>query len=86
MANFRYFADTAERTVSFKSVDHRRDGAYGYDYETRQWIKTTRKVVLKSNPSRHECDARCLNASGKTMNCDCACGGANHGRGAIQCQ
>jgi hypothetical protein len=28
---------------------------------------------------RHRCDARCLNAMGP--NCECSCGGENHGRG-----
>lgn len=45
----------------------------------------TRVVNYKSNPSRHECDARCMNASGKTMNCECACGGKNHGKGRFLC-
>ena len=26
-------------------------------------------------------DDRCLNAHGKNMSCECACGGKNHGRG-----
>lgn len=86
MAKFAYFTDTAAGTVSFKSADYRRDGAYGYDYETRQWIKITRTVRLKAFPTRHECDARCMNATGRTMQCECSCGGSNHGRGAITCE
>lgn len=49
-------------------------------------LPVQRVVTFKSNPSRHECDARCMNASGKTMNCECACGGVNHGRGAFSCE
>lgn len=49
------------------------------------WVRITRKVVMKSNPSRHDCDARCYNASGRTMNCECSCGGKNHGKGAFKC-
>jgi hypothetical protein len=53
------------------------------------WVETLlpveRVINFKSNPSRHECDARCMNATGKTMNCECSCGGKNHGRGAFQC-
>jgi hypothetical protein len=29
--------------------------------------------------AQHQCDARCLNALGP--NCECSCGGENHGRG-----
>jgi len=49
-------------------------------------VEITRKVEMKSNPSRHECDARCMNASGRTMNCECSCGGANHGKGRFMCE
>lgn len=45
-----------------------------------------RTVNYKARPSRHECDARCMNATGRTMNCECACGGRNHGRGALSCE
>lgn len=45
------------------------------------WRPVERIVTYKANPSRHECDARCMNATGRTMNCECACGGKNHGRG-----
>lgn len=46
-----------------------------------------RVVNFKSNPSRHECDARCMNATGRTMNCECSCGGKNHGRGSsLSCE
>ncbi len=40
----------------------------------------TRKVFFKSNPSRHKCGAKCLHAKGH--DCECECGGKNHGRGA----
>lgn len=45
------------------------------------YLPANRIVRLKQNPSRHECDARCMNASGRTMNCECSCGGKNHGKG-----
>jgi hypothetical protein len=41
-----------------------------------------RTVEYKSNPSRHECDSRCMNATGRIMKCECSCGGKNHGRGS----
>lgn len=37
----------------------------------------------KFGASKHKCDARCLNATGRVMNCECSCGGKNHGLGAI---
>lgn len=54
--------------------------------EGRGWARITRTVEMKSSPSRHECDARCMNASGRAMNCECACGGANHGKGRFMCE
>ncbi len=57
----------------------------GYDRE-RGWVQITRTVQMKSSPSRHECDARCMSASGRSMNCECACGGRNHGRDAFVCE
>ena len=52
-------------------------------------VLADRMVRYKSNPSRHACDARCMNATGRTMNCECSCGGRNHGRGhavAFMCE
>ena len=50
-------------------------------------LPVQRVVRFKSNPSRHECDARCMNATGRTMNCECSCGGKNHGRGtSLSCE
>ena len=86
MANIKYFADIGQKVLSFKSVDHRKDGSYGFDVESGTWIKTTRKVEYKSMPSRHECDSRCFNATGRVMKCECACGGKNHGRGEFVCE
>ena len=57
-----------------------------YDREAKKWdrgyVKVTRTIQYKSNPSKHECDARCMHAKGRTMNCECSCGGANHGKHA----
>lgn len=46
-------------------------------------LKADRKVEYKRSPSRHACDARCLNATGRVMKCECSCGGKNHGRGTL---
>jgi hypothetical protein len=52
----------------------------GYD-ENGLSFPVTRRIEYKSYPSKHECDARCMFASGKVMKCECACGGRNHGKG-----
>lgn len=49
-------------------------------------LPVERRVQYKTNnPSKHLCDARCLNATGKIMNCECSCGGKNHGAGSFNC-
>lgn len=40
-------------------------------------LPITRVIQYKKKPSLHKCDARCMNATGH--NCECSCGGANHG-------
>lgn len=77
----KYFTDTQTGSVEFNKIDYRRDGAYGFDNVSESWMKITRKINYKKQPSKHKCDARCLHATGKTMNCECACGGVNHGKG-----
>lgn len=75
---------------------HERNGAFvGYVSKDRLvfvpgigwtgYVPVERTVEYKSNPSRHECDARCLNATGRVMKCECSCGGKNHGRGSFIC-
>ena len=86
MAKIRYFADTATGTLAFDRVDYRsRKDIRGYDATTKSWVQITRTVELKSNPSRHECDDRCMGATGLVMKCECSCGGKNHGRGSFVC-
>ena len=88
MANLRYFAGDTQlngvherqgKLVGFVSKDDlffvAGEGWQGY-------TPVERKVEYKSNPSKHECDARCLNATGRIMKCECSCGGKNHGRGS----
>mgnify|MGYP001609886570 CR=1 FL=1 len=64
----------------------------GFDMQTArgedgQYYPVTRKITYKAFASKHKCDARCLFAKGRTMNCECACGGKNHGRGdAFACE
>ena len=63
-------------------VQHDGRRHHGHD-PVRGWVPITRVVRLKSSPSRHVCDIRCINAKGRAMECECACGGRNHGRGAF---
>lgn len=80
MANIKYFADVAGQVLEFSRVDYRKDGVYGYDIVGKVWVKTNRKVEYKKFASKHECDARCMNATGLIMKCECSCGGKNHGK------
>ncbi|MGQ2994237.1 hypothetical protein [Variovorax sp.] len=43
-------------------------------------LPVTRMIEYKSQPSRHECNAKCLNGKHNGV-CECKCGGKNHGRG-----
>ena len=36
-----------------------------------------RSIYYRNRPSLHECNGRCMGATGE--NCECSCGGANHG-------
>lgn len=40
----------------------------------------TRMIEMKSFPSKHECNSKCLNGKHNGA-CECQCGGKNHGRG-----
>jgi hypothetical protein len=48
---------------------------------TGAWVPVTRAIEYKRNPSRHECDDRCMSGhiNGR---CECRCGGRNHGLNA----
>jgi hypothetical protein len=76
------FGNPRRRTISAK-VGHREDGKLAGYHPQHGWTRITRTVRLKSSPSRHVCDVRCINAKGRAMECECACGGKNHGRGAF---
>jgi len=87
MANFKYFAEIAGEAVQLQNVYL--DGlsakvAANFVGITPdgQRVRAQRMIEYKRMPSRHECDARCLNAVGRIMRCECSCGGKNHGRGS----
>ena len=87
MAKHLFFADLADGTtaMTIDRADHDQPrGMPRIWTEATGWVRCTRVVVRKSMPSNHECDARCMNATGRTMQCECSCGGKNHGKGNIR--
>lgn len=86
MANYRYFAEHNGEAVELINVAH--DGAVstaachfiGFAPDGTK-LQADRKVIRKARPSNHKCDDRCIHATGRTMQCECSCGGKNHGRG-----
>jgi hypothetical protein len=88
MANMKYFADLVDgSTLEFANVDYRsRKDIRGYDPASKQWLQCNRTVEYKRQPSRHECDERCMGATGLIMKCECRCGGKNHGKGPFRAE
>lgn len=86
MATFRYFFDTASGAIELGAVAHHGPGIKPGNFSgllpDGQRVRATRKVELVPawRASRHECGARCLNATGRSP-CECGCKGLNHGRG-----
>jgi hypothetical protein len=54
--------------------------AFGLCPNCGKYHATTRRIQYGANPSLHTCGARCMAARGP--NCECSCGGANHGAAA----
>jgi hypothetical protein len=84
MANMKYYADLNGDSFELARVAH--DGNistavahFNGLLPDGSRVQATRRVEYKSHPSKHECDARCMGATGKSMKCECACGGKNHG-------
>lgn len=73
------FVITADNGLVFMCADL---GSNPYDVHVRcgdHWCRLHRVHEGKKN-SKHECGARCTNATGPA--CDCKCKGKNHGSGA----
>lgn len=94
MANFKYFNDNGPATVELVHVHHDAKGVRvgqpinfvpTFDRVAQKWnrvyLPVTRMIEMKARPSKHVCDDRCINATGKVMKCECSCGGKNHGKG-----
>lgn len=85
MAKYRYFIDTPSQVIEVEKAyfESRQRKMLGFVEATQKWEPITRSIRMKSFPSKHECDARCMNATGRSMQCECKCGGKNHGRGSF---
>lgn len=90
MAKFLFLADltNGETAMTVDRADYDQGARKMPRIWTEEtgWVRVTRVVQRKSNPSNHECDARCMFATGRSMQCECSCGGKNHGKGAITCE
>lgn len=68
----------------FPGVKGRRSDGFsmwvGFSAETGEMLPVTRTIEYKSNPSKHECNSKCLNGKHNGV-CECRCGGKNHGAG-----
>lgn len=87
MANIKYFAECGGQAVELKNVWHKGNGTKAKDFcgtcpACGQRHEAVRQIEYKAFARKHECDARCLNATGRIMKCECSCGGKNHGRGS----
>jgi hypothetical protein len=74
----------AEFAAKFPGVSGRRYDSFSMKVMKAadgRTLPITRVIEFKKFPSRHVCDDRCLNATGKVMKCECSCGGKNHGKG-----
>lgn len=87
MANLRYFAGLVQLT----GIWHDGSGYTSARHFTGltpdgNRVQADRVIERKSSPSNHKCDARCMFATGRTMRCECSCGGKNHGAGGLACE
>lgn len=86
MANFKYFADINGETfelahIRYNGKSDKKASSFSGRASNGELLTATRMIEFKKNPSKHVCDARCLNATGLVMKCECSCGGKNHGKG-----
>ena len=81
--------DNAKFLAAFPAITGKRYDSFskrvGFRPGTREILPVTRSIEYKAFASKHECDDRCINATGKIMQCECSCGGKNHGKGAFNC-
>jgi hypothetical protein len=96
MADVRYFngeqqlkaiygMDNAEFAAKFPGVRGLRSDGFskwvGYPLSGEGGpLPVERSITYKSQPSRHECNSKCMNGK-HNGTCECKCGGKNHGLG-----
>lgn len=82
--------DNAEFAQRFPGVKGRRSDGFskyvGYRPNSTEILPITRSIEYKKNPSKHVCNSKCVNATGRIMKCECSCGGKNHGNGGFNCE
>lgn len=91
VANIKYFTTCGADQVELTNIWH--SGAVstkakefsGKCQTCGERHQAQRAIEYKKFASKHECDARCINATGRVMRCECSCGGKNHGKGAFNC-
>lgn len=66
---------TIKRYDSFNLLVGTVDGRYSES----SFLPVTRIINYNPQGSQHKCDGRCVNA--KRGDCECSCGGVNHGAG-----
>lgn len=80
----------ADFAKAFPGVVGKRCDGYsmwvGYAAGSRDPLPITRTITYKAFASKHECGARCYNAQGRTMQCECSCMGKHHGAGRFKCK
>ena len=76
--------DNQEFRAKFPGVKGLRYDGYsmwvGRNSTGAAYLPITRKIEYKAFPSKHECNAKCLNGK-HNGTCECQCGGKNHGAG-----
>ena len=100
MATMKYFSgeiqlndihgmDNVKFAAAFPDVKGFRYDSFqrlvGFIPGTKTLAAVERKIEYKSNPSKHVCNAKCMNASSHGV-CECSCGGKNHGYGGFRCE
>jgi len=53
-----------------------------WDSAYSNFLPVERRISYRKFPSKHECNAKCLNGRHDGA-CECQCGGKNHGLGAL---
>ena len=68
-ATVRHFAECHGQVVEL--------GEFGICPTCNNYHRTIRRIKYSNHPSKHGCNSLCMGARGP--NCECACGGRNHG-------